>query len=100
MKKIEFEKSGKSRREFVANSGAAAGFAALAGLFGQGAQAQTMVFDAMGPTPEQAQAFAQLPDRPVVIVNLTKFSRDGAGASDYAGVVKSSGRFWRASVPK
>jgi len=92
MKEIKLEKSSKSRREFVTKSGAAAGLAALAGLFSQGAQAQTMEINAMGPTPEQAQAFAQLPDRPVVMVNLTKFSRDGAGASDYAQYSEDVGK--------
>ncbi len=38
----------------------------------------------MGPTPEQIQAFAQLPDRPVVMVNLLKFRDGGDGAADYA----------------
>ena len=32
----------------------------------------------MGPTAEQAQAFAQLPDQPVVMVNLLKFSDEGS----------------------
>ncbi len=75
-----------SRRDFVTSAGAASGLAALATLFGAGkiVNAQDLGINAMGPTPEQAQAFAQLPDRPVIMVNLTKFSRGGAGASDYA----------------
>jgi uncharacterized protein (DUF1330 family) len=64
----------KSRRNFVANSGAAAGLVAIAGLSGKGVHAQTMEINAMGPTPEQAQAFAQLPDQPVIMVNLLKFT--------------------------
>lgn len=76
----EKEKSNKSRREFIGTAGAATGLAALAGLFAGGANAQTMELNAMGPTPQQAQAFAVLPDRPVVMVNLLKFA---AGNSDY-----------------
>ena len=74
-----------SRRDFIGATGAATGLAALGAMFGGSmANAQQLELNAMGPTPEQAQAFAQLPDRPVVMVNLTKFSRGGAGASDYA----------------
>jgi|TARA_B100002003_G_C13591505_1_gene305848 hypothetical protein len=62
------EKTSKSRREFITNSGAVAGLAGFAGLFSNGAQAHTVEINAMGPTPEQAQAFAQLPDQPVVIL--------------------------------
>ena len=75
----------ESKREFMTTAGAATGLAALAALFGSGkaVNAQELGINAMGPTPEQAQAFMQLPDRPVVMVNLLKFSGDGAGASDY-----------------
>ena len=80
------EKPAKARREFLTKSGAAAGVAALAGLFSTGAQAQTMEINAMGPTPEQAQAFAQLPDQPVVMVNLLKFA-DEASYDQYSADV-------------
>ena len=75
-----------SKRDFLAKSGSAAGLATLASLLGSSnmANAQVVGLDAMGPTPEQALEFGQLPDRPVVMVNLIKYSRDGAGASDYA----------------
>lgn len=74
-----------SRRDFMTSAGAATGLAALATLFGGSkiVNAQELGINAMGPTPEQAQAFAQLPDRPVVMVNLLKFSDGGAGAGDY-----------------
>ena len=84
MKNAKAKNISSSRRGFVTDAGATAGFAAFAGLFSQGARAQTIEINAMGPTSEQSQAFAQLPDRPVTMVNLTKFSRDGAGAADYA----------------
>ncbi len=79
-------KSSKSRRDFVTSAGAATGLAALATLFGGGkmVNAQELGLNAMGPTPEQALAFSQLPDRPVVMVNLLKFSNGGTGARDYA----------------
>ena len=77
----------KTRREFMASTGAVTGLAALAAIFGgsKNVMAQEIPgLNAMGPTPEQAQAFAALPDRPVVMVNLIKFSSGGAGAADYA----------------
>ena len=66
-----------SRREFMGATGATAGLAALATAVGAGsAHAQTMKINAMGPTPEQMQAFTALPsDRPVVMVNLLKFKK-------------------------
>ena len=69
----------------MTSAGAATGLAALATLFGGSkiVNAQELGINAMGPTPEQAQAFAQLPDRPVVMVNLLKFSDGGAGTGDY-----------------
>ncbi|HJO11640.1 MAG: DUF1330 domain-containing protein [Gammaproteobacteria bacterium] len=75
----------KTRRDFMTTAGATTGMAALAALFGGGklTHAQELGVNAMGPTPEQAQAFAQLPDRPVVMVNLLKYRDGGAGASDY-----------------
>jgi len=80
-------KNENSRRDFMTSAGAATGLAALATLFGGSKPVnaqQVPGLNAMGPTPEQIQAFAQLPDRPVVMVNLLKFSDGGAGAADYA----------------
>ena len=75
----------KTRRDFMASTGVAAGLAALATMFGGSkmVNAQVLGLNAMGPTPEQAQAFMQLPDQPVVMVNLLKFRDGGAGAADY-----------------
>ena len=76
-------KSNDTRREFIGKTGAAAGLAALAAAFvgGTAHGAETMELNTMQPTPAQAQAFMQLGDRPVVMVNLLKF-KDG-GAEDY-----------------
>ena len=75
-----------SRRDFIASAGTATALAALATLFSGSeiVKAQELGLNAMGPTPEQAQAFMQLPDKPVVMVNLLKFSNSGSGAEDYA----------------
>ncbi|MEC9223846.1 MAG: hypothetical protein VYE56_08145, partial [Pseudomonadota bacterium] len=75
----------KTRRDFMASPGVAAGLTALATMFGGSkmVNAQVLGLNAMGPTPEQAQAFMQLPDQPVVMVNLLKFRDGGAGAADY-----------------
>ena len=75
----------KTRRDFMAATGTATGLAALAAIFGGSkmANAQELQLNAMGPTPEQAQAFSQLPARPVVMVNLLKFSNSGTGQADY-----------------
>ena len=75
----------KTRRDFMASTGVAAGLTALATMFGGSkmVNAQVLGLNAMGPTPEQAQAFMQLPDQPVVMVNLLKFRDGGAGAADY-----------------
>ncbi len=83
-----------SRRDFMTATGAATGLAALATLFGGSkmVNAQELGINAMGPTPEQAQAFAQLPDRPVVMVNLLKFSNGGAGAADYGQYARDVGK--------
>ncbi|MDA1372010.1 MAG: DUF1330 domain-containing protein [Proteobacteria bacterium] len=91
MRKSENE---SSRRDFMTTAGAATGLAALASLFGSGkmVNAQSLELNAMGPTPEQAQAFAQLPDRPVVMVNLLKFSNGGAGAADYGQYGRDVGK--------
>ncbi len=83
-----------SRRDFMTATGAATGLAALVTLFGGSkmVNAQELGINAMGPTPEQAQAFAQLPDRPVVMVNLLKFSNGGAGAADYGQYGRDVGK--------
>lgn len=83
-----------SRRDFMTSAGAATGLAALAALFGGSkiVNAQELGINAMGPTPEQAQAFAQLPDRPVVMVNLLKFRDGGAGADDYGQYGRDVGK--------
>ena len=75
----------KTRRDFMTSTGVAAGLTALATMFGGSkmVNAQVLGLNAMGPTPEQAQAFMQLPDQPVVMVNLLKFRDGGAGAADY-----------------
>lgn len=75
----------KTRREFMGTTGAAAGLAALAATLGGGSahSAESMALNAMQPTPEQIQAFMQLPaDRPVVMVNLLKY-RDAAEYQKY-----------------
>lgn len=72
-----------TRREFFAGTGTAAGAAAFAMLVGAGtAHAQEIELNAMGPTPEQMQAFMALPSGPVAMVNLLKF-KEGAQA-EYA----------------
>lgn len=72
-----------TRREFIAGAGTAAGAAAFAMLLGSGtAHAQEVELNAMGPTPEQMQAFMALPSGPVAMVNLLKF-KEGA-SSEYA----------------
>ncbi len=69
-----------TRREFITGGSAAAG--ALALTFGGGsASAHDLSINAMGPTPEQLQAFAALPDGPVVMVNLLKYK---PGTESYA----------------
>lgn len=75
-----------TKRSLMTSAGAATGLAALATIFGGSkmVNAQELGINAMGPTPEQAQAFMQLPDRPVVMVNLLKFADGGAGQGDYA----------------
>ena len=80
------ERNDSSRRDFITSAGTATGLAALATLLGGSkiVNAQELGLNAIGPTPEQAQAFMQLPDEPVVMVNLLKFSDSGTGAEDYA----------------
>lgn len=74
-----------SRRDLIKKTGATAGLATLATLFGGSSQVFAQDFsglNAMGPTPEQVEAFLALPDRPVVMVNLLKFKPDG-GREEY-----------------
>ena len=54
----------KTRRDFMASTGVAAGLTALATMFSGSkmVNAQVLGLNAMGPTPEQAQAFMQLAD--------------------------------------
>lgn len=68
-----------TRRNFLAGTGTAAG-AALVGalLAGGSASAHEVELNAMGPTPEQMQAFMALPSGPVCMVNLLKFKEGGA----------------------
>jgi haloalkane dehalogenase len=79
----------KSRRDFLAGVGIAAGgvaFAASAGPAGakDDNPARAAAVNAMLPTPEQMQTFLALPDdRPIVMVNLLKFKPDG-GEAEYA----------------
>jgi uncharacterized protein (DUF1330 family) len=44
---------------------------------------QVVEINAVRPTPEQMQTFLDLPDGPVLMVNLLKFKPDG-GAEEYA----------------
>ena len=75
-----------SRREFMTTTGAAAGLAAFAAAF-TGSTAQGAVdvteLNAMGPTPEQTQAFMALPDQPVIMLNLLKL-KDPVAYGKYA----------------
>lgn len=75
-----------TRREFIGTTGAAAGLAALAAAF-TGSTAQGAVdvteLNAMGPTPEQTQAFMALPDQPVIMLNLLKL-KDPVAYGKYA----------------
>ena len=75
----------KTRRGFLAVAGATAGALAV----GTSAQAHTVEINAMGPTPEQMEAFLALPDRPIVMVNLLKFKQKAVYAdgreTDLAG---------------
>ena len=69
----------KTRRGFLVAAGTTAG--ALAMGYVNGAEAQeTLPINAMGPTPEQMQAFLALPEEPIVMVNLLKFKPGGAEA--------------------
>ena len=77
-------KDKKSRREFIKNTGTAAGavtaMAAL-GMSGE-AEAHTVEINAQLPTAEQEKALLELPgDGPVVMLNLLKFKPDGGQAA-------------------
>ncbi len=74
----------KTRRDFFAGTGAAAGAMAFASVAGAAEDAKSVEINAMMPTPEQMQAYMSLDhDGPVVMVNLLKFKPDG-GAAEYA----------------
>lgn len=68
-----------TRREFFGSAGATAGIAAFAAVLAGGSMvnAEEAGLNAMGPTPEQMQAFMALPSGPVAMVNLLKF-KEGA----------------------
>ena len=68
-----------SRRGFLQGTAAVGAGAALAGAL----PAAAVEINAMGPTPEQMQAFLALPEAPIVMVNLLKFKPNG-GQADYA----------------
>lgn len=68
------------RRKFLATAGATAALAALAGT--QDAHGEDVVeLNSLMPSPEQMQEFMQLPDGPIVMVNLLKFKADGGRES-------------------
>ncbi len=72
----------QSSRRDVLKTGAAA--AAAGSVLGSAAQATEVPnINAMGPTPEQMQAFVALPEGPIVMVNLLKFKPNG-GREEYA----------------
>lgn len=80
---LEKDRCDKSRRDFISSTLTASALAGLFGTLGSSASAQTVTLNAMGPTPEQAQAFAALPDQPVVMVNLLKFKDGPNGEASY-----------------
>ncbi len=69
--------SSTSRRDVLKTTGLATGAAVATSLLGSTGAARAHEINAMGPTPEQAQAFLALPDEPIVMVNLLKFKPDG-----------------------
>jgi len=74
----------RSRREFLAGTGVAAGAMAFASVAGAAEDGKAIKINAMSPTPEQIQEFMALEhDGPIVMVNLLKFKPDG-GAASYA----------------
>ncbi len=66
-----------SRRDVLKTTGLATGAAVATSILGSTGEARAHEINAMGPTPEQAQAFRALPDEPIVMVNLLKFKPDG-----------------------
>ena len=73
----------KTRRNFIKGTGLAAGTMAVGSAIGTNtARAHEIEINAMGPTPEQMRQFLELPDGPIVMVNLLKFKPDG-GAEEY-----------------
>ncbi len=70
--------SNASRRRFLQGAGT---LAAGSALLGAAAPAGALEINAMGPTPEQVQAFLALPAEPIVMVNLLKFKPDGGQAA-------------------
>ena len=73
--------SKKTRRNFMKFTAASA-LAAATGI-GLPEEIHAMEINAINPTPEQIQAFMQLPAKPIVMVNLLKFKPDG-GREAYA----------------
>ena len=81
----------KTRRGFLVAAATTAG--ALAMGDGHRAEAHEAIsINAMGPTPEQMQAFLALPEEPIVMVNLLKFKPDG-GAEAYGRYAQAVGPF-------
>lgn len=72
------ETKAETRRGFLSSVAVTTGAAAL-GVGGR-AEAHEVEINAMGPTPEQMQAFLALPEQPIVMVNLLKFKPGGAEA--------------------
>ena len=66
-----------SRREVLKTTGLATGAAVATSILGSTGEARAHEINAMGPTPEQVQAFLALPAEPIVMLNLLKFKPDG-----------------------
>lgn len=77
------QSSDTTRRDLVTGTAAMAGAAVLTSRLGGNAHAHEVPINAMGPTPEQTQAFLALPEGPIVMVNLLKFKPNG-GVEEYA----------------
>ncbi len=71
-----------SRRDVLKTTGLATGAAVATSILGSTGEARAHEINAMGPTPEQVQAFQALPAEPIVMVNLLKF-KPGGGREDY-----------------
>ena len=69
--------SSPSRREVLKTTGLATGAAVATSILGSTGEARAHEINAMGPTPEQVQAFQALPAEPIVMLNLLKFKPDG-----------------------